>query len=65
MKYGHMIDDTTAYQVHTCNEVFSLLHFYICAHLYLADADLISKSIVMLRRLTDQYLKYLIIVIKC
>jgi hypothetical protein len=32
-KYCHMIDDTTAYQVHTCNEVFSLLHFCISAHL--------------------------------
>jgi hypothetical protein len=28
-KYGHLIDDTKAYQVHTCNEVFSLLHFCI------------------------------------
>jgi hypothetical protein len=64
-KYCHMIDDTTAYQVHTCNEVFSLLHFFICAHLFLVDADHISNSGVMLRRLTDQHFKFQILVMKC
>ena len=63
-KCCHMFDDTTAYQVHTCNEVFSLLRFCICAHLYLVIADQISKNVAMLRRLTDQDLRFLRLVMK-
>ena len=63
-KCCHMFDDTTAYQVRTCNEVFSLLRFCICAHLHLVNADQISNNVAVLRRLTYQDSRFLRLVMK-